>query len=61
MAVRPPHPADGGRRHHHHCCEMTARVGGNLGYDVFFGLDATHLFDRTGLTAGCTARTNSLP
>jgi nicotinamidase-related amidase len=44
-----------------HCCEMTARVGGgNLGYDVFFGLDATHLFDRTGLTAGCTARTNSL-
>jgi nicotinamidase-related amidase len=31
-----------------HCCETTARVGGNLGYDIFFALDATHTFDRTG-------------
>jgi nicotinamidase-related amidase len=31
-----------------HCCETTARVGGNLGHDVLFALDATHTFDRTG-------------
>jgi len=31
-----------------HCCDTTARVGGNLGYDVLFALDATHTFDRTG-------------
>ncbi|HEU5037381.1 MAG TPA: cysteine hydrolase family protein [Nocardioides sp.] len=31
-----------------HCCETTARVGGNLGYDVLFALDATHTFDRVG-------------
>lgn len=31
-----------------HCCETTARVGGNLGYDVAFVLDATHTFDRVG-------------
>jgi len=29
-----------------HCCETTARVGGNLGFDVRFVLDATHAFDR---------------
>jgi nicotinamidase-related amidase len=29
-----------------HCCETTARVGGNLGFDVRFVLDATHCFDR---------------
>ncbi len=29
-----------------HCCETTARVGGNLGYQVLFALDATHPFDR---------------
>lgn len=29
-----------------HCCETTARMGGNLGYDVLFVLDATHTFDR---------------
>jgi len=28
-----------------HCCETTARMGGNLGYDVHFVLDATHTFD----------------
>lgn len=31
-----------------HCCETTARVGGNLDYDVWFALDATHTFDRVG-------------
>ncbi|MBO1766921.1 cysteine hydrolase family protein [Allobranchiibius sp. GilTou38] len=31
-----------------HCCETTARVGGNLGYDVRFVIDATHTFDRVG-------------
>lgn len=31
-----------------HCCETTARVGGNLGHDVLFALDATYTFDRTG-------------
>jgi nicotinamidase-related amidase len=29
-----------------HCCETTARMAGNLGYDVRFVLDATHTFDR---------------
>ena len=29
-----------------HCCETTARVGGNLGHDVLYALDATHTFDR---------------
>jgi nicotinamidase-related amidase len=31
-----------------HCCETTARVSGNLGYDTYLALDATHSFDRTG-------------
>jgi nicotinamidase-related amidase len=31
-----------------HCCETTARMAGNLGYDVWFALDATHTFDRLG-------------
>ena len=30
------------------CCETTARVGGNLGFDVLFVLDATATFDLTG-------------
>jgi nicotinamidase-related amidase len=29
-----------------HCCETTARIAGNLGYDVHFVIDATHTFDR---------------
>jgi nicotinamidase-related amidase len=29
-----------------HCVETTARMGGNLGYDVLYALDATHTFDR---------------
>jgi nicotinamidase-related amidase len=31
-----------------HCCETTARMGANLGFDVRFVLDATHTFDRSG-------------
>lgn len=27
------------------CCETTARMAGNLGYDTIFVLDATHTFD----------------
>ena len=34
-----------------HCCETTARMGGNLGYDVRFVLDATHTFNRGDLDA----------
>lgn len=30
------------------CAETTARMGGNLGYEVLFALDATHTFDLTG-------------
>lgn len=30
------------------CCETTARMGGNLGYDVRFVIDATATFDHTG-------------
>ncbi len=30
-----------------HCCETTARVAGNLGYETYVVLDATHTFDRT--------------
>lgn len=29
-----------------HCCETTARMAGNLGYDVTFVLDATHANDQ---------------
>ncbi|MEU3774888.1 cysteine hydrolase family protein [Streptomyces sp. NPDC032472] len=30
------------------CVETTARMGGNLGYDVLVPLDATHTFDLSG-------------
>lgn len=30
------------------CAETTARMGGNLGYDVLFALDATYTFDLQG-------------
>lgn len=30
------------------CVETTARMGGNLGYDVLVAYDATHTFDLTG-------------
>jgi nicotinamidase-related amidase len=34
-----------------HCCETTARVGSDLGFDVTFVLDATAAFDFGGLSA----------
>ncbi|MBO1419046.1 cysteine hydrolase family protein [Streptomyces sp. FH025] len=30
------------------CCETTARMAGNLGYDAIFPVDAMHSFDMTG-------------
>lgn len=30
------------------CAETTARMGGNLGYDVLFAFDATYTFDEVG-------------
>jgi nicotinamidase-related amidase len=33
------------------CCETTARMAGDLGYDVLFALDATYTFDEGDLTA----------
>lgn len=30
------------------CAETTARMAGNLGYEVFFALDATYTFDGAG-------------
>lgn len=30
------------------CAETTARMAGNLGYEVFFAFDATYTFDGTG-------------
>jgi nicotinamidase-related amidase len=31
-----------------HCCETTARMAGDLGYQTYFALDATCAFDRLG-------------
>ncbi|MFZ0168557.1 MAG: cysteine hydrolase family protein [Candidatus Dormiibacterota bacterium] len=31
-----------------HCCETTARMAGDLGYQTWFVQDATHAFDRVG-------------
>lgn len=31
-----------------HCCETTARMAGDLGYETLFVQDATHTFDRVG-------------
>ncbi|SDY54576.1 Nicotinamidase-related amidase [Micromonospora pattaloongensis] len=30
------------------CCETTARMAGDLGYDVLFAIDATHTFGEAG-------------
>ena len=38
------------------CCETTARMGGNLGYDVRFVIDATCTFDHNGFDADLLAR-----
>ena len=47
------------------CCETTARMAGNLGYDVFFVTDATHTFDLKSddgdmMTAAELARATSI-
>ncbi|MFD5426548.1 cysteine hydrolase family protein [Streptomyces sp. NPDC127084] len=47
------------------CVETTARMGGNLGYDVLVALDATHTFDLAGpdgwhLTAEELARASAV-
>jgi nicotinamidase-related amidase len=34
------------------CCETTARVGANLGFDIRFALDATHTFDLAARDGG---------
>lgn len=34
------------------CCETTARMAGNLGYDTLFVLDATHTFDLPAYDGG---------
>ncbi|MGC5345883.1 hypothetical protein [Streptomyces sp. DT171] len=39
------------------CAETTARTGGDLGYGVFFALDATYTFDGAGPWGGSWART----
>ncbi|KUJ67604.1 isochorismatase [Streptomyces albus subsp. albus] len=41
------------------CNETTARMGGNLGYEVFFPLDAMHTFDLAG-PFGWTATADEL-
>ena len=38
------------------CCETTVRMGGNLGYDVDFVIDATHTFDHGGFDADTLSR-----
>lgn len=35
-----------------YCCETTARMAGNLGYDTLFVLDATHTFDLAAFGGG---------
>lgn len=34
------------------CVETTARMAGNLGYDTYLALDATHTFDMAGIDEG---------
>jgi nicotinamidase-related amidase len=41
------------------CCETSARVGANLGFDVSFAIDATHTFDLTD-AAGATITADEL-
>ncbi|MGC9666328.1 cysteine hydrolase family protein [Planosporangium sp. 12N6] len=33
------------------CCETTARLAGDLGYDMLYALDATYTFDEAGISA----------
>jgi nicotinamidase-related amidase len=41
------------------CCETTARIGANLGFDMRFALDATHTFDLSD-RAGATIAADEL-
>jgi nicotinamidase-related amidase len=34
------------------CCETTARIGSDLGYEVLFAIDATHTFDQDDHAGG---------
>jgi nicotinamidase-related amidase len=36
-----------------HCCETTVRMAGDLGYDTYFVVDATHTFDRVHPDGTC--------
>lgn len=38
-----------------HCCETTARMAGNLGFNTYFALDATATFDRVTPSGTATA------
>jgi nicotinamidase-related amidase len=42
-----------------YCCETTARMAGNLGYETYFALDATHTFDMPDLD-GCEITADEL-
>ena len=44
-----------------HCCETTARMAGDLGYQTWFVQDATHAFDRDGPGDKVTARSVEPP
>jgi hypothetical protein len=41
------------------CCETTARVGANLGFEMSFAIDATHTFDLDD-HEGCTIAADEL-
>jgi nicotinamidase-related amidase len=41
------------------CCETTARVGANLGFELGFAIDATHTFACPGVTAAPLLPTSS--
>ncbi|MDQ3742420.1 MAG: cysteine hydrolase [Actinomycetota bacterium] len=43
-----------------HCCETTARMGANMGYEVDFVIDATHTFDRGGFDADTLSRVTAV-
>ena len=43
------------------CCETTARVGSDLGYEVGFAIDATHTFDQDDHDGGTVTADESRP
>ena len=42
------------------CCETTARVGANLGFEMSFAIDATHTFDLDDHEGGTIASADQL-